>query len=99
MRRTCATQASVMGISDSGRTAGEEGTRAVAQQTRRLRNSLISLGVFFALVAALLLGIPGLRAAADRISDAKAPWIVLACALELISCIGYVVLFDAVFDR
>ncbi len=37
---------------------------AMAAQSRTLRNSLISLAIFFALLAALLTGVPGLRSAA-----------------------------------
>jgi uncharacterized membrane protein YbhN (UPF0104 family) len=72
---------------------------AMAAQSRTLRNSLISLAVFFALVVALLLGVPGLREAAQRISDANLAWIAAGVALELLSCVGYVVLFGLVFNR
>ena len=47
----------------------------MAAQSRTLRNSMISLAVFFALVAALLLAVPGLRAAAERITDADLGWV------------------------
>jgi uncharacterized membrane protein YbhN (UPF0104 family) len=70
-----------------------------AAQSRTLRNSLISLAVFFALVAALLLGVPGLQAAAEEISDAKLGWVAAALVLEVLSCVGYVVLFGLVFSR
>jgi uncharacterized membrane protein YbhN (UPF0104 family) len=72
---------------------------ALASSSRTLRNSLISLFVFFVMVAGLLLGVPGLRAAADRISDAKPQLILLGIGLELLSCAGYVVLFELVFGR
>jgi uncharacterized membrane protein YbhN (UPF0104 family) len=71
----------------------------MAAQSRTIRNSLISLLVFFALVVGLLLGVPGLRAAAERITDAKPGWVVLAVTFELLSCAGYVVLFGLVFGR
>jgi uncharacterized membrane protein YbhN (UPF0104 family) len=48
---------------------------------------------------ALLLGVPGLDAAADRISHANVPWILAGIALEVLSCVGYVVLFDLIFGR
>ena len=69
----------------------------MAAQSRKLRNSLIGLAIFFALVAALLLSVPGLRAAADRIGDARVGWVVAGIGLELLSCAGYVVLFGLVF--
>jgi uncharacterized membrane protein YbhN (UPF0104 family) len=71
----------------------------MAAQSRTLRNSIISLAVFFALVVALLLGVPGLDAAADRIEKGNIPWIAAGVVLEVLSCLGYVVLFELVFGR
>jgi uncharacterized membrane protein YbhN (UPF0104 family) len=71
----------------------------MATQTRTLRNSIISLTVFFALLAGLLLGVPGLRSAGERITDASPAWIAVACVMEVLSCLGYVVLFGLVFGR
>jgi uncharacterized protein (TIRG00374 family) len=70
---------------------------AMALQSRTLRNSIISLGIFFALVVALLLGVPGLRTATERLTDADPGWIAAGVCLELLSCVGYVVLFGLVF--
>ncbi len=64
-----------------------------------LRNSVISLAVFSVLIVALLLAVPGLRSAAQRISDAKPLWVIVSVALEVLSCIGYVVLFELVFGK
>jgi uncharacterized protein (TIRG00374 family) len=55
--------------------------------------------VFFGLVIALFASVPGLDAATDRIERASVPWMIAAIALELLSCLGYVVLFDLVFGR
>ena len=74
-----------------------EAAAAMSQQSRTLRNSLIGLAVFFGLVAGLLLAVPGLREAADRISDAKVGWVLAGVSFELVSCAGYVVLFGLVF--
>jgi uncharacterized membrane protein YbhN (UPF0104 family) len=71
----------------------------MAAQSRTLRNSIISLAVFFALIAGLLLGVPGLDSAADRLSHANVPWVLAGVALEVLSCLGYVVLFLLVFGR
>jgi uncharacterized membrane protein YbhN (UPF0104 family) len=76
---------------------GDDGAGAIAAHSRTLRNSIVSLAIFFALIVALLLGVPGLRAAADHISDANTIWVLGGVALELISCAGYVVLFELVF--
>jgi uncharacterized membrane protein YbhN (UPF0104 family) len=71
----------------------------LAAQSRTLRNSIISLAIFFALVIALLFSVPGLDAAADRITNANVPWLGAAIVLEVLSCLGYVVLFGLVFGR
>jgi uncharacterized membrane protein YbhN (UPF0104 family) len=76
------------------RAGGDDG---VSAQSRRLRNGLIGLALFFALVAALLLAVPGLRSAGERIADANVPWVAAAVGFELLSCLGYVVLFELVF--
>ncbi|MGC2375127.1 MAG: lysylphosphatidylglycerol synthase transmembrane domain-containing protein [Solirubrobacteraceae bacterium] len=69
----------------------------MSAQSRRLRNGLISLAVFFALIAALLLSVPGLSSTAARIIDANLAWIAVGVGFELLSCAGYVVLFELVF--
>ncbi len=69
----------------------------LASQSRTLRNSIISLAVFFVIVAGLLLGVPGLRAAGELITDADPLRVASAVSLELLSCLGYVVLFGLVF--
>ena len=76
---------------------GDDRASAIAAHSRTLRKSIISLAIFFALVVVLLLGVPGLRAAADHISDANALWVLAGVGLELVSCAGYVVLFELVF--
>jgi uncharacterized membrane protein YbhN (UPF0104 family) len=69
----------------------------MSAQSRKLRNGLISLAIFFALVAALLLAVPGLRSAGEKITDADVPWVAAAVGFELLSCAGYVILFELVF--
>jgi uncharacterized membrane protein YbhN (UPF0104 family) len=71
----------------------------MAAQSRTLRNSIISLAIFFALIAGLLVSVPGLDAAADRLPHANVPWVLAGVVLELLSCLGYVVLFVLVFGR
>jgi uncharacterized membrane protein YbhN (UPF0104 family) len=75
----------------------QETADELAAHSRTLRNSIISLAVFFGLVTALLLSVPGLHAAAERITDANSWWVAAAIGLELLSCAGYVVLFGLVF--
>jgi len=75
----------------------EETGDVMRAQSRTLRNSVISLLVFFALDAALLLGVPDLRRALDHIADGDPAWLGGAACLELLSCAGYAVLFGLVF--
>jgi len=67
--------------------------------SRRLRNGLISLAIFFGLLAALLTGVPGLKAAARRIEHANPTWIAIGVGCEVLSCLSYVLLFGRVFAR
>jgi uncharacterized membrane protein YbhN (UPF0104 family) len=71
----------------------------LAAQSRRLRNTIVSLAVFFAIVAGLLFAVPGLRAAGEKITDAQWGWVAAAMGLEVLSCISFVVLFGLVFGR
>lgn len=90
---------SAMGVRDTARSdpAAAETAAAMSKHSRTLRNSIVVLAVFFALVAALLLSVPGLRAAGERISDAQPGWVAAGVGFELGSCAGYVVLFALVF--
>jgi uncharacterized membrane protein YbhN (UPF0104 family) len=76
-----------------------ETAQGLAAQSRRLRNSIASLAVFFAIIVGLLLGVPGLRTAGEKITDAKWGWVAAGVGFELLSCISYVVLFNLVFGR
>jgi len=75
----------------------DESTDELAAHSRTLRNSVISLAIFFGIIVALLLSVPGLHSVEQDISDAN-PWrMAVAVGLELLSCAGYVVLFGLVF--
>lgn len=62
---------------------------------RRLRNGIAVAAVLSVLLGALILAVPGLRTVAHRLAHASPGWIALA--LELASCVGYVVAFALVF--
>jgi uncharacterized membrane protein YbhN (UPF0104 family) len=66
---------------------------------RSLWRGLISLALLVVLVAGLLLAVPGLHGVADAVAEMKLGWVLVAVALELLSCIGYVIAFLQVFDR
>jgi uncharacterized membrane protein YbhN (UPF0104 family) len=65
----------------------------------RLRRSLLLLAAVAAAVVALVLLLPGLSSLRESFSGAKAGWIALGAALELLSCASYVLVFRAVFCR
>jgi uncharacterized membrane protein YbhN (UPF0104 family) len=72
---------------------------AARDEGARLRRGIIALVILGALVAALVLAVPGLRQVADRISDVNPGWIALAVLLEVGSCAGYAIVFRRVFRR
>jgi uncharacterized membrane protein YbhN (UPF0104 family) len=50
-------------------------------------------------VVAVVLLLPGLGSLRERFADARPGWLALAAALEILSCLSYVVAFRAVFCR
>jgi uncharacterized membrane protein YbhN (UPF0104 family) len=69
------------------------------QQGRRLRSGLVTAGVLSVLVGGLILAFPGLGTVAHRVVHAHWGWLVLAGVLELASCLGYVLAFQAIFTE
>lgn len=68
-------------------------------QSRRLRNGLITVAVLGVIAVVLLLSVPGLSGVAHRLRHASLGWLAFASGLELLSCLGYVVFFQLVFNR
>jgi uncharacterized membrane protein YbhN (UPF0104 family) len=64
-----------------------------------LWRGLITLGVLIAMVAGLLLAVPGLRGVAEYVKRMSPAWLAVALVLEIFSCLGYVLAFLQVFDR
>ncbi|MGI8507109.1 MAG: lysylphosphatidylglycerol synthase transmembrane domain-containing protein [Solirubrobacteraceae bacterium] len=85
---------------DQGPQPGRETPRPeVPEASRSLWRGLISLAILVAIVVGLLLAVPGLHGVADAVSDMSGGWLLVAVALEILSCLGYVVAFLQVFDR
>jgi uncharacterized membrane protein YbhN (UPF0104 family) len=70
-----------------------------AKARRSLRNGFITLVLGGALVAGLLVAVPGLNGVATTLSHMKLQWVVIAVLLEVLSCASYVVVFLRVFER
>ncbi|MGI8513468.1 MAG: lysylphosphatidylglycerol synthase transmembrane domain-containing protein [Solirubrobacteraceae bacterium] len=63
----------------------------------RLRRSLLLIAAIVAVVVALITLVPGLASVRDRFEGGKPAWLVLAAALQVLSCASYVVAFRSVF--
>ena len=70
-----------------------------AKATRNLKHGLISLAVLIAMAVGLLLAVPGLHDVAHNILRMGIGWVLIAIGLEILSCVGYVVIFLMVFNR
>jgi uncharacterized protein (TIRG00374 family) len=66
---------------------------------RRLLRRLLQAGALLAVVLLIALLAPGLGEVRDRLSEASPGWLVLAVALEALSCWSYVLMFRGVFCR
>jgi uncharacterized membrane protein YbhN (UPF0104 family) len=80
-------------------TDAESRDQHLEASSRSLWRGLISLAILVAIVAGLLLAIPGLHGVAERVGNMNAGWLVAAVGLEILSCVGYVIAFLQVFDR
>ncbi len=78
-------------------TAHEPRLRGAPMQRRRLRTGLVSAGVLSILLAGLVFAIPDLRTVTHLLAHAQWGWVALAAGLELASCLGYVLAFQAIF--
>ena len=67
--------------------------------TRTLRRGLISLAILVALAVGLILAVPGLHGVWHTLAHMQLVWIAAAIALEVLSCLGYVLAFLQVFER
>ena len=70
-----------------------------ANATRNLWRGLASLAMLVALVAGLLLAVPGLHEVGHHIAHMAVAFLVAGVLFEVLSCIGYVIAFLQVFDR
>jgi uncharacterized membrane protein YbhN (UPF0104 family) len=64
-----------------------------------LWRNAIALVVLVILAVGVIVAVPGLDSVASRLADVSAGWVVLAIALEVLSCVGYVIAFEQVFPR
>jgi uncharacterized protein (TIRG00374 family) len=65
--------------------------------SNRVRRALVRLGALIVVVVALVTLLPGLGHLRSRFANARPVWLVIACALEVLSVLAYVPAFRAVF--
>ena len=68
-------------------------------QARQLRNGIITLSVLAVLVVALLFAVPGLHGVGHVVTRMTAGWLAAAIVFQILSCVGYILIFLLVFDR
>ncbi|MGD1051992.1 MAG: lysylphosphatidylglycerol synthase transmembrane domain-containing protein [Solirubrobacteraceae bacterium] len=70
-----------------------------SDQARRLRNGLVSLAILVLLIVGLLLAVPGLHVVGHLVAHMNLAWVGAGVLAEILSCLGYVLIFLTVFDR
>ena len=66
--------------------------------SRSLWRGLISLAILVVLAGGLVLAVPGLHGVGHTVAHMQLGWIAIGIALEILSCLGYVLAFLQVFD-
>jgi uncharacterized membrane protein YbhN (UPF0104 family) len=79
--------------------SGEQRHRVNYPTNHMIRRRLLSAVVLATATVTMLLAVPPLRRVAHRIGTMSPVWVVVAVALEVGSCVGYVVIFRRFFDR
>jgi uncharacterized membrane protein YbhN (UPF0104 family) len=73
--------------------------RAKRSISRRAWGNAIVLAIGLSAAIAAVFAVPGLADVADRLDAGDPGWLIAAAALELVSCVGYVVVVQRLFDR
>ena len=76
-----------------------EQTSSPERDAHRLRNGIIWSAALLVLLLAIGLAVPDLRGVLKRVAHAEPAWLLLAAALELASCLGYVATVRLVLRR
>jgi uncharacterized membrane protein YbhN (UPF0104 family) len=76
-----------------------EAVRSAERDARRLRTGVIWTVALATLLIAVALAVPDLRGVLSRLAHVPLGWVALAIALELASCLGYVVTVRLVLPR
>jgi uncharacterized membrane protein YbhN (UPF0104 family) len=74
-------------------------THTTAPRAGSIRRRVLVLGALLLTGTAVILAVPGLRAAANRASAVQPGWLIGAVALELASCVSFLAIFRRFFDE
>ncbi len=77
----------------------QQAEREEARATRNLWHGLIALVVLVAMFIGLLVAVPSLESVENEILHMPIGWVLLGVGCEVMSCVGYIVVFLMVFDR
>jgi uncharacterized membrane protein YbhN (UPF0104 family) len=70
-----------------------------SEPRRQLARRLVAVLLATAVIASLLLAVPGLQGVAKQLDRLNAGWVLAVVALELASCLAFVVVFRLFFDE
>jgi len=86
---------------DEAERSGEaaEVVEGSASEARRLRNGIIAAAILAVLVVALIIAVPGLHGVGRVVTRMNPWWLAGAIALEVLSCVGYILVFLGIFER
>jgi uncharacterized membrane protein YbhN (UPF0104 family) len=76
-----------------------DGIGSGAARSARIGNRLVVALLLSVAIGSLLLAVPPLRGVGRQIEDMSLGWVIAAAALELASCLGFVVIFRHFFDE
>ena len=77
----------------------QELAEAPEAQARRLRNGIIAAAILAVLLVALIIAVPGLHGVGRVVTRMNPWWLAVAIALEVLSCVAYILVFLGVFER
>ena len=77
----------------------DSGPPEAAPSRAGIGRRVATVALLVALGISLLLSVPGLRPVVNTIESINPAWVALAIALELASCISFVIVFRLFFDR
>jgi len=76
----------------------EAASKHLEVETRGIRRRIATAGLLAVLATSLLLAVPPLRGVLDEVLHIGPGWIAAAIGLEVVSCLGFVVIFRLFFE-